>query len=67
MLRTPGLKVVCPATAEDAGLLLGAAVRDPNPVLLFEQKSLYFRIKGRSSTTLRRRFTARGCGVRAPT
>ena len=46
MLRTPGLKVVCPATAEDAGLLLGAAVRDPNPVLLFEQKSLYFRIKG---------------------
>jgi 2-oxoisovalerate dehydrogenase E1 component beta subunit len=45
-LRTPGLKVACPATAEDAGLLLGAAIRDPNPVLFFEQKSLYTRIKG---------------------
>jgi len=45
-LRTPGLKVVCPATAEDAGLLLAAAIRDPNPVLFFEQKSLYTRVKG---------------------
>jgi 2-oxoisovalerate dehydrogenase E1 component beta subunit len=45
-LHTPGLKVVCPATAEDAGLLLGAAIRDPNPVLFFEQKSLYTKIKG---------------------
>jgi 2-oxoisovalerate dehydrogenase E1 component beta subunit len=46
-LRTPGLKVVCPATVEDASLLLGAAVQDPNPVLFFEQKSLYTRIRGR--------------------
>jgi 2-oxoisovalerate dehydrogenase E1 component beta subunit len=46
-LRTPGLKVVCPATAEDAGLLLGAAIADPNPVLFFEQKYLYTRAKGR--------------------
>jgi 2-oxoisovalerate dehydrogenase E1 component beta subunit len=45
-LRTPGLKVVCPATTEDAGLLLAAAIRDPNPVLFFEQKSLYTRVKG---------------------
>jgi pyruvate/2-oxoglutarate/acetoin dehydrogenase E1 component len=45
-LRTPGLKVVCPATAEDAGLLLGAAIADQNPVLFFEQKSLYTRVKG---------------------
>jgi 2-oxoisovalerate dehydrogenase E1 component beta subunit len=45
-LRTPGLKVVCPATAEDAGLLLGAAIADPNPVIFFEQKSLYTRVKG---------------------
>ena len=45
-LRTPGLKVVCPATAEDASLLLGASIHDPNPVLFFEQKSLYTRIKG---------------------
>ena len=45
-LRTPGLKVACPATAEDAGLLLGAAIADPNPVLFFEQKNLYTRVKG---------------------
>ena len=45
-LRTPGLKVVCPATAEDAGTLLLAAIADPNPVMFFEQKSLYTRIKG---------------------
>jgi 2-oxoisovalerate dehydrogenase E1 component beta subunit len=45
-LRTPGLKVACPATAEDAALLLGAAINDPNPVVFFEQKSLYTRIKG---------------------
>lgn len=45
-LRTPGLKVVCPATTEDAGLLLSAAIADPNPVLFFEQKSLYTRVTG---------------------
>ncbi len=45
-LRTPGLKVVCPATAEDAGLLLSAAIADPNPTMFFEQKSLYTRVKG---------------------
>jgi 2-oxoisovalerate dehydrogenase E1 component beta subunit len=48
-LRTPGLKVVCPATAEDAGLLLAAAIADPNPVLFFEQKNLYTRVKGELS------------------
>src|SRR5581483_12248742 len=46
-LRTPGLKVACPATVEDVCHLLGAAIRDPNPVLFFEQKSLYTRIRGR--------------------
>lgn len=45
-LRTPGLKVACPATAEDAGTLLLAAIADPNPVMFFEQKSLYTRVKG---------------------
>jgi 2-oxoisovalerate dehydrogenase E1 component beta subunit len=45
-LRSPGLKVCVPATAEDAGLLLGAAIADPNPVMFFEQKSLYTRVKG---------------------
>ena len=40
-----GLKVVCPATAEDAKLLLQAAIRDPNPVIFCEHKYLYRRIK----------------------
>jgi len=43
--QTPGIKVVCPATAEDAMGLLKAAIRDPNPVMLFEHKFLYRRIK----------------------
>ena len=40
-----GLKIVCPATAADAKALLKAAIRDPNPVLFFEHKFLYRRIK----------------------
>ncbi len=37
----PGLKVVTPATLEDARGMLWTAVQDPNPVLLFEHGSLY--------------------------
>ena len=44
-VHTPGLKVVCPATAYDAKGLLKAAVRDPDPVIYFEHKFLYRRIK----------------------
>ena len=42
----PGLKCVCPATPEDAKGLIVAAIEDPNPVLFFEHKHLYRRIKG---------------------
>src|SRR5918912_359365 len=42
----PGLKCVCPATPEDAKGLLLSAIEDPNPVLYFEHKHLYRRIKG---------------------
>ena len=42
----PGLKIVCPATPADAKGLIVQAIRDPNPVLFFEHKHLYRRIKG---------------------
>jgi pyruvate/2-oxoglutarate/acetoin dehydrogenase E1 component len=41
----PGLKCVCPSTPEDAKGLLISAIEDPNPVLYFEHKHLYRRIK----------------------
>ena len=42
----PGLKCVCPATPEDAKGLIISAIEDPNPVLYFEHKHLYRRVKG---------------------
>jgi pyruvate/2-oxoglutarate/acetoin dehydrogenase E1 component len=45
VMHTPGLKAVMPATPADAKGLLKTAVRDPNPVVFFEHKSLY-RVKG---------------------
>jgi pyruvate/2-oxoglutarate/acetoin dehydrogenase E1 component len=44
-VHTPGLKLVCPATARDAKGLIKAAIRDEDPVLYFEHKYLYRRIR----------------------
>jgi 2-oxoisovalerate dehydrogenase E1 component beta subunit len=43
--HTPGLKLVCPATARDAKGLIKSAIRDEDPVVYFEHKFLYRRIK----------------------
>jgi pyruvate dehydrogenase E1 component beta subunit len=40
-MAIPGLKIVAPAYASDVKGLLAAAIRDEDPVLFFEQKSLY--------------------------
>src|SRR6202140_3704810 len=44
-VHTPGLKVIYPSTPYDAKGLLKASIRDNNPVLFFEHKFLYRRIK----------------------
>jgi len=40
-MAVPGLKVVAPSCPADIKGLLAAAIQDPDPVLFFEQKSLY--------------------------
>ena len=39
--KTPGLKVLCPATVQDAYGMLRAAIDDPNPTIFIEHKALY--------------------------
>jgi pyruvate/2-oxoglutarate/acetoin dehydrogenase E1 component len=43
LTHVPGLKVVMPSTAADAAGLLASAIADPNPVVVVESKTLYFR------------------------
>ena len=40
-MMIPGIKVVVPSTPADVKGLLAAAIRDPDPVIFFEQKALY--------------------------
>ena len=44
--HVPGLKVVVPSTPYDAKGLLKTALREPNPVIFFEDKVMYAKIKG---------------------
>jgi pyruvate/2-oxoglutarate/acetoin dehydrogenase E1 component len=44
--HVPGLKVVVPSTPYDAKGLFKAAVRDDNPVVIFEHKISYRKVKG---------------------
>jgi pyruvate dehydrogenase E1 component beta subunit len=39
--HVPGLRVVAPATVEDAGGMLSTAVDDPDPVIILEHNALY--------------------------
>jgi pyruvate dehydrogenase E1 component beta subunit len=43
LTHVPGLKVAMPSSAADAGGLLATAIADPSPVVLVENKTLYFR------------------------
>jgi pyruvate/2-oxoglutarate/acetoin dehydrogenase E1 component len=44
--HVPGLKVVMPSTPYDAKGLLKTAIRDENPVVFFEDKMMYTKLKG---------------------
>lgn len=43
--HTPGIKVVCPAFPADAKGLMMSAIRDNNPVVFYEHKGLYRKIR----------------------
>ncbi len=45
-VHTPGVKVAVPATPADAKGLLAAAIRDPDPVVVFEPKLVYRTARG---------------------
>jgi pyruvate/2-oxoglutarate/acetoin dehydrogenase E1 component len=45
-VHTPGIKVAIPSTPADAKGLLAAAIRDPDPVVVFEPKLIYRTARG---------------------
>jgi pyruvate/2-oxoglutarate/acetoin dehydrogenase E1 component len=45
-VHTPGVKVAIPSTPADAKGLLAAAIRDPDPVVVFEPKAVYRTARG---------------------
>jgi pyruvate/2-oxoglutarate/acetoin dehydrogenase E1 component len=45
-VHTPGIKVAIPSTPADAKGLLAAAIRDPDPVVVFEPKLVYRTLRG---------------------
>src|SRR5881409_1746427 len=45
-VHTPGIKVAIPSTPADAKGLLAAAIRDPDPVVVFEPKLVYRTMRG---------------------
>jgi pyruvate dehydrogenase E1 component beta subunit len=45
-VHTPGIKVAIPSTPADAKGLLSAAIRDPDPVVVFEPKLVYRTARG---------------------
>ena len=60
----PGLKVVCPGTVDDAYGLVRSAIDDPDPVLVFEHKGLYRRLRGSVPPTGHRTEIGRACVAR---
>jgi len=45
-VHTPGIKVAIPSTPADAKGILAAAIRDPDPVVVFEPKLVYRTARG---------------------